>query len=83
MYITCIQLQKLVRPLRTLQYITVSPQSVEYSNLHIYYCGNNSEPMTLRIIVLHIADFTVWKIIYRSFVFHEIRQDGYGYEKKW
>lgn len=39
------QLQKLVRPLRTLQYNTliVSPQSVE----SIYSYGNNSEPMIL------------------------------------
>lgn len=34
------QLQKLVRPLRTLQYNTLSPQSVE----SIYNYGNNGEP---------------------------------------
>jgi len=32
-----------------------------------YLCGNNSEPVILWIIVLHIADFTVWKIICQFF----------------
>lgn len=45
MYITCIQLQKLVRPLRMLQYSIVSPQSVENSNLRII--AKNSEPIIL------------------------------------
>jgi len=40
MYITRMQLQKLVRPLRTLQYNMLSPQSVE----SIYSYGNNGEP---------------------------------------
>lgn len=44
------QLQKLVRPLRTLQYNTLNPQSVE----SIYSYGNNSEPMILYIIVFYI-----------------------------
>lgn len=37
------QLQKLVRPLRMLQYNTLSPQSIE----SIYSCGDNGEPMIL------------------------------------
>lgn len=41
------QLQKLVRPLRTLQYNTLSPQSVE----SIYSYG---EPMILLITVFYI-----------------------------
>lgn len=41
------QLQKLVRPLRTLQCNTPSPQSVE----SIYSYDNNGEPTILQVIV--------------------------------